>query len=67
MAKRQKTSKGLILILMAIILQVLGLRRQTGEGTVTYSDTGATYTGAWLNGKRHGEGTYTNPNGEVLA
>ena len=38
--------------------------RQTGEGTITYSDTGAVYTGTLLNGKRHGEGTYTNPNGD---
>ena len=37
-------AKGLILILM-VKYWLEGLR-QTGEGTVTYSDTGATYTGS---------------------
>ena len=32
--------------------------------TVVRYTNGAVYTGTLLNGKRHGEGTYTNPNGD---
>jgi len=36
-----------------------------GEGTISFLD-GSLYVGRWMNGYRHGHGTYTDASGEVV-
>ena len=53
-----------VLAALLLLAPVLVGCSSTSQGTATYAD-GATYTGEWKDGKRHGQGTHTNAEGET--
>ena len=53
-----------VLAALLLLAPVLVGCSSTSQGTATHPD-GSTYTGEWKDGKRHGQGTHTNAEGET--